>query len=172
MARLRREEEARNYERMINPALPMQSFAQRFPNSTHTNLFESNQRAVTEEDDEITYADINRQMALIINILVSIVACSVAIWMASGHWSTPRRLGLSMGGSSMVGVAEVVVYAGYLRRIKEAKEKGKKHIEIKEVIKTWVIGGEDEKSKEDSVRSVKVSAEQRPRARRRLREAN
>ena len=169
MARLRREEEARNYERMISPALPMRSFAQRFPNSTYTNLFESNQRSVTEEDDEITYADVNRQMALIINILVSIVACSVAIWMASSHWSTPRRLGLSMGGSSMVGVAEVVVYAGYLRRIKEAKEKGKKHIEIKEVIKTWVIGGEDEKPKEDDIQSVKISEKQGPRARRRLR---
>lgn len=168
MARLRREEEARHYERMINPALPMQSFAQRFPNSAHTHLFESNQRTAKEEDDEITYADINRQMGLIINILVSIVACSVAIWMASSHWSTPKRLGLSMGGSSMVGVAEVVVYAGYLRRIKEAKEKGKKHIETKEVIKSWVIGGEDKRSKEDDVQSVKILEKQRPGPRRRL----
>ncbi|KAL9120636.1 MAG: hypothetical protein Q9187_002810, partial [Circinaria calcarea] len=169
MTRLRREEEARNYERMINPTSPMQSFAQRFPNSTYVNLFESNQRAVTEEDDEITYADINRQMALIINILVSIVACSVAIWIASSRWSTPRRLGLSMGGSGMVGVAEVVVYAGYLRRIKEAKEKGKKHIEIKEVIKTWVIGGDDKEPDQDDIQTVKTFGKQGVKARRRLR---
>ena len=54
-----------------------------------------------------------------------------------------------MGGSGMIGVAEVVVYAGYLRRLKEAKEKGQKQIEIKEIVKTWIIGGEDEKQADD-----------------------
>ena len=141
MARLRKEEEARAYERMINPPLPMESFAQRFPTSSHAKLFDDGRIPDAEKDEEITYADINRQMALIINILVSIVACSVAIWMASSHWSTGKRLGLSMGGSGMVGVAEVVVYTGYLRRLKEARDKGKKEIEVKEIIKTWVIGG-------------------------------
>ena len=45
----------------------------------------------------------------------------------------------------MVAVAEVVVYLGYLRKVDEAKAKGKKHVERKEIIKTWVLGG-DEKS--------------------------
>ncbi len=90
----------------------------------------------------MTYADINRQLTLIINILVSIVACSVAIWMASSHWSTPKRLGLSLAGSLLVGVAEVVVYAGYLRRLEEARRQGRKKVEKKEILKTWVIGGE------------------------------
>lgn len=145
MARLRREEEDRAYERMINPPLPTETFSQRFPNSIHAALFPTAQADV-DEDDEVSYADVNRQMALILNILISIVACSVAIWLAARHWSTPTRLGLSMGGSGMIGIAEVVVYAGYLRRIKEAREKGKKDVEIKEIIKTWVIGGEDDKA--------------------------
>ena len=145
MARLRREEEDRAYERMIHPPLPSETFSQRFPNSSQANLFPASQADVGE-DDEISYADINRQMALIINILISIVACSVAIWLAARHWSTPSRLGLSMGGSGMIGVAEVVIYAGYLRRLKEAREKGKKEIEIKEVIKTWIIGPQDGES--------------------------
>lgn len=148
MARLRREEEDRAYERMINPPLPIETFSQRFPNSSRAALFPTSQ-ADLDDDEEVSYADINRQMALIINILVSIVACSVAIWLAARHWSTPTRLGLSMGGSGMIGVAEVVVYAGYLRRIKEAREKGKKDVEIKEIIKTWVIGGEDEEADHD-----------------------
>lgn len=143
MARLRREEEARQYERMINPPLPMETFQQRFPNSNGTKLFFPS-RADIGEDDETTYADVNRQMALIMNVLVSIVACSVAIWLAARHWSTPSRLGLSMGGSGMVGVAEVVVYAGYIRRLKEAREKGKKQLEVKEILKTWIIGGDEQ----------------------------
>ena len=145
MSRLRREEEARAYERMINPPLPIETFQQRFPNSASPKLFTPSQTDIGE-DGEVTYADINRQMALIINVLVSIVACSVAIWLAARHWSTPSRLGLSMGGSGMVGMAEVAVYAGYIRRVKEAREKGKKLVENKEIIKTWVIGGEEQKN--------------------------
>ena len=149
MTRLRREEESRAYERMINPPTPAETFAERYPTSSNTNVFSGTAQADNDEEDEVTYADINRQMALIINILISIVACSVAIWLAAKHWSTPKRLGLSMGGSGMIGVAEAVVYAGYLRRLKVARDKGKRQVEIKEVIKTWVIGGEDERSVQD-----------------------
>lgn len=164
MARLRREEEDRAYERMINPPLPTETFSQRFPNSPHAALFPAAQADIGE-DDEVSYADINRQMALIINILISIVACSVAIWLAARHWSTPTRLGLSMGGSGVIGIAEVVVYAGYLRRIKEAREKGKRDVEIKEVIKTFVIGGGDEKGDESILVDAKTSKDDEVRRR-------
>ena len=154
MARLRRQEEDRAYERMINPPLPTETFSQRFPNASHAALFPATQADIGE-DDEVSYADINRQMTLIINIMISIVACSVAIWLAARHWSTPSRLGLSMGGSGMIGVAEVVVYAGYLRRIKEAREKGKKDTEFKEIIKTWVISREDKQADRDEAILIK-----------------
>lgn len=144
MARLRREEESRAYERMIHPPRPSETFEQRFPRSSTATLFSADQTQVAE-DDEMTYADVNRQMALIINILVSIVACSVALWLVASGWSVPSRLALSMGGSILVAVAEAVVYAGYLRRVKEARDRGKKQIEIKEIIKTWVVGSDDEK---------------------------
>ena len=167
MARLRREEENRAYERMINPPLPAETFSQRFPNSSHAALFPAAEADIGE-DDEVSYADINRQMTLIINILISIVACSVAIWLAARHWSTPTRLALSMGGSGMIGVAEVVVYAGYLRRIKEARDKGKKDVEIKEIIKTWVIGGEDEKNSREKAISIDSKASKNDDLRRRI----
>ena len=150
MARLRREEEARAYERMTSPQSSVESFAQRFPKSPYADLFPAATQAIND-DDEITYADINRQLALILNILISIVACSVAIWVAASHWSTPKRLGLSMSGSGIVAVAEVVVYAGYLRRIKEAKEKGKKEVETKEIIKSWVINSVAEKADQSAL---------------------
>jgi hypothetical protein len=48
---------------------------------------------------------------------------------------------VSFGGSLLVGVAEVVVYSGYIRRVREAKTKEKNIKEVKEVVNTWVVGG-------------------------------
>ncbi len=134
MRRLRFEEENRAYERMVQVTSPDRSHM--------TSHVTPSPVATSTTDDEVTYADVNRQLALVINILISIVACSCAIWMASSHWSTPRRLGLSMAGSGLVGVAEVVIYAGYLRRIQSSKTTARKRKEVKTIAKTWVIGGE------------------------------
>lgn len=153
MSRLRQEEEARAYERMINPPPPRETFADRFASGPSPALFTTTQKEI-DEDDDITYADINRQLALIINILVSIVACSVAIWMASRHWSTPSRLGFSMGGSILVGVGEVVVYAGYIQRMKDAREKSKKQKEVKKIVSTWVIGGQAQSDDHGNIKEI------------------
>ncbi|KAF2084110.1 hypothetical protein K490DRAFT_39210 [Saccharata proteae CBS 121410] len=141
MARLRKEDEARRYERMLNPPPPLETFSQRFPASANTNMFPTATDLAKEEEDEVTYADVNRQLAMIANVLISIIACSVAIWIAARNWSVPSRLGLSMSGSILVAVAEVVIYAGYLRRIKEAKHEEKKKVEKKEIMDTWIIDG-------------------------------
>ncbi|MCJ1402203.1 hypothetical protein MMC11_005423 [Xylographa trunciseda] len=172
MARLRKEEEARQYERMINPPLEMETFSQRFPHSATPQLFEGGIRATSVEEDEMTYADINRQMALIINVLISIIACSAALWMVASHWSTPKRLGLSMGGSGMVGVAEIVVYAGYIRRLKEAKEKSKKVVEVKEIVETWVIGGQEPELESKGIKSTSPRKESNGHLRQRRAAAN
>lgn len=153
MKHLRQEEEARAYERMINPLPPRETFADRFASGPSPTLFTTTQKEI-DEDDDITYADINRQLALIINILVSIVACSVAIWIASRHWSTPSRLGFSMGGSVLVGVGEVVVYAGYIQRMKDAREKSKKQKEVKKLISTWVIGGQAQSDDQGNIKEI------------------
>lgn len=86
-------------------------------------------------------------MALVFNVLISIVACAAGIWIAARWWSTPARLALSMSGSMLVGVAEVVVYAGYIRRVGEAKKEERKVKEVKEIVNTWVVGADDEISK-------------------------
>jgi len=151
MARLRREEEARSYERMTNPPLPMETFAQRFPMASAAHAFPSGFQSIQTsdpDDDGTTYADIDRQVTLIFNVLISIVACAAGIWIAARWWSTPMRLALSMSGSMLVGVAEVVVYAGYIRRVGEAKKEEKKRKEVKEIVNTWVVGAGDEKSEQ------------------------
>jgi hypothetical protein len=111
--------------------------------SSSAHAFASSEQP-TDADDEVTYQDVDRQMALIFNVLISIVACAGAIWMAARWWSTPTRLALSMSGSILVGVAEVVVYSGYIRRVGEAKGKAKELKEVKEIINTWIVGGEDD----------------------------
>ena len=143
MRHLRREEEERQYERMTNPQPQHETIGQRFPNSGRTfNAATSiGQGPDTNEIDEITFADVNRQMALIINVLVSIIACSVAIWMVARRWSVPQRLGLSMFGSCLVAVAEVAIYMGYVRRVKDAKEVEKRIVESKEIMQSWVLDG-------------------------------
>jgi hypothetical protein len=141
MERLRREEEARAYERMISPPPPSETFTQRFPASP--SPFSTSKLDV--EDDDLSYEEVHRQIILIINVLVSIIACSVFIWVAARHWSAPKRLGLSMGGSGVVAVAEVVIYSGYVRKVREAKVKEKKKPEIKKIIESWIIDGSTEK---------------------------
>ncbi|KAF2760172.1 hypothetical protein EJ05DRAFT_483945 [Pseudovirgaria hyperparasitica] len=140
MAHLRKQEEARAYERMLNPAPQTEMFSQRYP-VTPNARFHTTAIDHAEEEDEATYADVNRQLALIANVLISIIACSVAIWMAARHWSAPTRLGLSMTGSGVVAAAEVVIYSGYIRRVREAKATEKAKVEVKEVAESWIIEG-------------------------------
>ena len=102
-----------------------------------------------------------RQIILIINVLISVVCVAVFVWVAARHWSVGKRLGLSMGSSLAVAVAEVVVYSGYVRKVAEAKRVEKKKPEIKEIVASWVLdkNGEGEgegaatgKEKDDGVR--------------------
>lgn len=147
MQRLRHEEEQRQYERMINP-LPQHetSTSGGYAFNAATSI---GQGPDTKEVDEVTFADVNRQMALIINVLVSIIACSVAIWIAARRWSVPQRLGLSMSGSCIVAIAEVAIYMGYIRRVKDAKDSEKKVIETKEIVDSWVLDSSSSSLKKD-----------------------
>ncbi|KAK0346608.1 ATP-dependent DNA helicase chl1 [Friedmanniomyces endolithicus] len=139
--RLRAQEEQRQYERMVNPAPPAETFNPRTPSAGgHTfNPATSHGQTGVDEVDEVTYADVHRQMILIINILVSIITCSVFIWIAARRWSVPQRLGLSMSGSGLVAAAEVAIYFGYIKRLNDAKQKEVKAVERKEILETWVI---------------------------------
>jgi hypothetical protein len=139
MQRLRKQEEQREYERMINPPPEKETFGQRFPHSTFNPNTYHGQTGVDDAGEDVTYQDVDRQVALIINVLVSIIACAVALWIVARHWAVPQRLALAMGGSLTVAAAEVAIYFGYIRRLEEAKGKEVKLIEQKEVSETWVI---------------------------------
>lgn len=139
MTRLRQEEEARTYQKITKPLSSFENFPQRYSSDSAAYAFSLYRASSSDETDEITYADVNRQMTLILNVLISIVACGAAIWIVARYWSTPIRLALSMSGSIIVGIAEVTVYSGYIRRVRKAKIKEKSTKEIKKVIKSWNV---------------------------------
>jgi len=136
MARLREEEDRRAYERMIHPLSPADTMRGSMPNTFGASM---SMAPVAIEFDEATFSDVNRQLTLIINVLVTIIACSVGIWITAWHWPTPARLALSLFGSGAVAVAEVVIYLGYIKRLSDAKSKEGQTKESKEVMETWVI---------------------------------
>lgn len=155
MARLRREEEARSYERMVNPLPRPETFGDRFPYSAHA-FAEVNKPRSAEDigDEEIAYNEVHRQITLIINFLVSIAGVAGTLWIAARWWSLPSRLFLTMGGSILVAIAEVVVYNGYMWRMGEAKKKQAGVKELKEVVETWVVGKEQEDDKVEEERPI------------------
>jgi hypothetical protein len=151
------EDEEQKYERMLNAPPTTDPFTFRTPKTTYPQLFSDNAHTKKDiQDDEMSYAYVNRQMALIFNVLISIIACSVAIWMAARHWSVPQRLALSMTGGIVVGVAEVVIYSGYLRRLNEARTIEKKVVEVKQIAETWVIESTKDANKLEGLRSRTV----------------
>jgi TMEM199 family protein len=142
MARLRREEEERTYQRMIQNAAPRETFTDRYPTAPMAHLFAEVNRPSKVSDigeDTFEYGDIQKQVTLIFNFLVSVLGCGVALWLAARWWSTPARLFLSLGGSIVVAIAEVAVYSAFTWRMSEGERKEQKKREIKEVVNTWVV---------------------------------
>lgn len=157
MARLRREEEERSYERMLNAAPTRESFAQRFPHAPAMGLADSfaeankPYRQSDMGDDEVSHAEIQKQITLIVNFLVSIAGCAAAIWIAAQWWPTPARLFLTLGGCLVVAVAEVAVYYAYNWRMAEGDKKQEMKQEVRQIVKTWVVGEEPKEGYEPTL---------------------
>ncbi|KAI1395559.1 endoplasmic reticulum-based factor for assembly of V-ATPase-domain-containing protein [Hypoxylon fuscum] len=149
MARLRHEEEERSYERMLKKAPPRESFAQRYPAAPMAHSFAEVNRPTKASDlgDDIENGDVQKQITLIINFLVSVFGCGAALWMAARWWSVPARLFLSLGGSIIVAIAEVAVYSAFTWRMAEGEKMQKKKKEVKEIVQSWVVGEDDNKKK-------------------------
>jgi hypothetical protein len=144
MARLRRDAEEREYVRLTKAAPTSETYSKNLPATSPAFAFASTEAYIeASPDDDITYDDVNRQLTLILNVVVSIVACSAALWMVSKWWSTPARLALSFAGSLLVAVAEVVVYFGYIRKVKESVKEERAVKEVKELVNTWVANPSD-----------------------------
>ncbi|KAF4814557.1 hypothetical protein CGCTS75_v013310 [Colletotrichum tropicale] len=155
MARLRREEEERTYQRMLKQPSRMEAFSQQFPNaSSRAHVFAEVNRPMRESDngdDEVTFGDVQKQVIVILNFLLSVVGVGATIWIAARWWSLTSRIFLTMGGCIVVLIAEVAVYSGYVWRMTEAKASRKEPKEIREVMQTWVVGHDEKTSDGDTV---------------------
>ncbi|KAK2057222.1 hypothetical protein LY76DRAFT_606412 [Colletotrichum caudatum] len=144
MARLRREEEERTYQHMMKQPSRTDNFSQ--PVATHASrahAFAEVNRPMRESDngdDEVMLGDVQKQVMVIFNFLVSIVGVAATIWVAARWWNVTARILLTLAGAILVLVAEVAVYSGYVWKITEAKANRKEPEEIKEVMHTWVLG--------------------------------
>jgi hypothetical protein len=124
MSRLRREAEEREYARLTSGSEP------------------------DAQDEEMTWADVKRQVTAIFNVLLSTFATAAAVWKVAGAWDTPQRVGAAFAAALVVAVAEVALFGGYVRRLEEAarREGGKKETKVETGVK-WVVGTEGVKEK-------------------------
>jgi uncharacterized membrane protein len=145
MARLRRQEEARSYERMMNPTPKLETFKDRFPSSAAA-FAEVNRPTSASDigDEDIAMEEVHKQVTLIINFLVSIAGVAGTLWVTARWWSLPARLFLTLGGSILVAIAEVVVYNAYLWKMDEGRKKHGKVKEVREVVESWTVSKIDE----------------------------
>ncbi|KAI9735924.1 MAG: hypothetical protein M1834_001390 [Cirrosporium novae-zelandiae] len=105
--------------------------------------------------DELTYSSASRQSTLIINILLSVFATAVALYLIASSWTPAARVLFGLAGGILVAVAETAVYLGYLQRLWEAKEEERKKLEKREVVDTWVIGGTTVETKDEGNKGLR-----------------
>ncbi|KAK9773240.1 putative Endoplasmic reticulum-based factor for assembly of V-ATPase-domain-containing protein [Seiridium cardinale] len=159
MARLRRDEEERSYERMVRAPPTRETFTQRFPTAPMTmadSFAEANKPSRKSDlgEDIISHGEVQKQVTLIVNFLVSIAGCAAAFWICAQWWSTTARLFLTLFGTIVVAVCEVAVYSAYSWRMEEGDRKQRNMKEVKEIVTTWVIG--DDSGKKEGYEPVLI----------------
>ncbi len=154
MARLRRDEEARAYERMVNPPEPFYAATSQF-----AQIHRPVRAADTGDDDGVTLSDVNRQVMVIFNFVLTMAGVAFALWQLARWWPTPSRLFLAMGGCVAAGIAEYGLYAGYMWHLSEAAKKDKRPAkEVREVAKTWKVGASSGVETDDDEEAVPTGA--------------
>lgn len=115
MARLRVEQEQRDYKAMV----ARQAYEER--------------RALLGQDPDEEKDDVTP--SLVLNMLLSVVMCAGAAFYLTKWWPNDGvRVLVSLATGIVVGIAEVTVYSGYLRKVDESRKKERKKKEKKEVI--------------------------------------
>lgn len=132
MERLRLEEQESEYKKLINPA------------PEHTTLYDTtNQEYVSPAQ---AHKELKNQLTTIVNVFISVGSVSYAVWYwTASSWGLrdSYRVLLTVFFGLLVLVAEVVVYMGYLNKIEEARQKEYKKTEVKKVIKSYNLIGEE-----------------------------
>lgn len=133
MAKLRVEQERREYRAML---------VQREQNSQQALNGQIGADDEHEGDDDIS-------PSLVLNMVLSVVMCAFVAWHLTRWWPNDGvRVLVALGVAIVVGVAEVVVYAAYLRKITDSRIKERRKKESKEVLEEYVVEDVDLKSRQ------------------------
>ncbi|KAL2426223.1 hypothetical protein ABEF95_000462 [Exophiala dermatitidis] len=101
-----------------------------------------------DDDDEDGKSD-EISPSLVLNILLSVVMCAAAMFYLTRWWGNDGlRVLVSLFSGIVVGVAEVTVYAGYLRKVRLSKQKERAKREKKVFIGEYC--GEEDSNKIES----------------------
>ncbi|KAJ4509186.1 hypothetical protein HRR78_006088 [Exophiala dermatitidis] len=113
--------------------------------------------AEDDEDEDATKDDISP--SLVLNILLSVVMCACAMFYLTRWWGNDGlRVLVSLFSGIIVGVSEVTVYAGYLRKVRLSKHKERAKREKKVFIGEY-RGGEEKDSNSESLLPSSAAAE-------------
>lgn len=127
MARLRAEQDRKDYRALL---------ARQEAESQQALSAETTSDAAAEKDDI--------SPSLILNMLLSVVLCAAVAFHLTRWWPNDGvRVLVSLGTAVVVGVAEVTVYAAYLRKVTESRLKERKKKEQKEFIGEYVGDGDE-----------------------------
>ncbi|KEF62330.1 uncharacterized protein A1O9_00302 [Exophiala aquamarina CBS 119918] len=111
MARLRKEQEKREYAALVS------------------------RRAVEQADVEADGGKDDISPSLVLNILLSVVMCAATMLYLTRWWHNDGvRVLVSLGTGLVVGIAEVTVYAAYLRNVRVSIERERAKHEKKQFI--------------------------------------
>ena len=139
MARLRREEEARAYERMLNPPnLPAPPFDPYAAVHKPSNPVDAD----TEDAVAAVAKELNQQLMVVLNVLLTVFGTAAAVWWAARWWSPAARVLLSLGAAILVAIADVVIFWVFAWRVDGGRKREGERQEVREVVNTWVVGGE------------------------------
>lgn len=156
MARLRREEEARAYDRMLNaPNLPAPPF------DPYAAVHKPSSALDADADDAIAAVakELNQQLMVVLNVLLTVFGTAAAVWWAARWWSPAARVLLSLGAAIVVAIADVVIFWVFAWRVGGGRKREGEREEVREVVKTWVVGGEGTEGKAEVETEAKVVGE-------------
>lgn len=126
MNKLRMEEQANEFDRLVNKRSEFQTLYDHMSKDSLTPLQEHKQ--------------VKSQITTIFNIFISVASVTYAIW----YWSNSSmrlndayRVLLCLFFGLIVLIAEVFVYMSYLNKVEEAKIKERSKKEIKKVVKSF-----------------------------------
>ena len=132
-------------------------YVQLMENLRHKEAEKEYQKLVgrSTDDESVSIAQINKEinshLTTIVNVLVSIFAIAWAFWYWCASWPLPARTLVSMFAGIFAGVAEIVVFAGYQRRLAQAQ---KQTVEERKVLKQVVFPGAGNAAKEAATHAV------------------